>query len=179
VVALIGSLDTEGGLAAIEETAAYEQTAAADEGTAAREGTAADRDAAVGNEAGTAERTEGLSATASLPKFHKELSAGIVSLVLLALLERADEPLYGYQIAKSLESASGDGLPLKQGTLYPVLRSLEAGALLASRVEPSVSGPPRRYYSITTLGREALPLWVHAWVRTKELVDAALEGKVG
>jgi len=170
---LIGSLNTEGGLAATEETAAYEQTAAADGGTAA------DRDTMVGIEGGTAEGAGGLPATASLPKFHKELSAGIVSLVLLALLERADEPLYGYQIAKSLESASGDGLPLKQGTLYPVLRSLEAGALLASRVEPSVSGPPRRYYSITTLGREALPLWRLAWVRTRELVDAALEGRVG
>ena len=81
----------------------------------------------------------------SLRKFKKELSSGIVSLALLALMAHADKPLYGYQIAKELEGF-GDGLPVKQGTLYPVLRSLEAGGLLTSEVEPSVSGPPRRYY---------------------------------
>ena len=87
-------------------------------------------------------------------KFQKELSSGIVSLALLALLARADKPLYGYQIAKELEGF-GEGLPVKQGTLYPVLRSLEAGGLLSSEVEPSVAGPPRRYYSVTEAGRQA------------------------
>jgi len=43
------------------------------------------------------------AAAATLPKFQKELSAGTVSLVLLALLQRVQEPLYGYQIAKRLE----------------------------------------------------------------------------
>ena len=36
-------------------------------------------------------------------KFQKELHAGITSLILLAVLDRADEPMYGYQIAKNLE----------------------------------------------------------------------------
>jgi hypothetical protein len=58
-------------------------------------------------------------AAATLPKFQKELSAGTVSLVLLALLGRAQEPLYGYQIAKRLKGSSLDGLPLKQGTPRP------------------------------------------------------------
>ena len=86
----------------------------------------------------------GGAVAASVRKFQKELS-GIVSLALLALLAHADKPLYGYQIAKELEGFGG-GLPVKQGTLYPVLRSLEAGGLLSSEVEPSVTGPPRRYY---------------------------------
>jgi PadR family transcriptional regulator, regulatory protein PadR len=116
--------------------------------------------------------------SASVRKFQKELSAGIVSLALLALLARAEEPIYGYQIAKELESY-GEGLPVKQGTLYPVLRSLEAGQLLESRVEPSVSGPPRRYYSITDEGRKAIDLWIDTWNRTREFVDAVLEGHRG
>ncbi len=119
------------------------------------------------------------AAAATLPKFQKELSAGTVSLVLLALLRRAEEPLYGYQIAKRLEGASEGRLPLKQGTLYPVLRSLEANGLLVSHVEPSVSGPPRRYYSVTDLGRESLDTWKMAWARTRDFVDAVLEGHLG
>lgn len=108
-------------------------------------------------------------------KFQKELNAGIVSLVLLATLEGSDEPLYGYQIAKRLEGAS-EAVPVKQGTLYPVLRSLEDHGLLAGRVEPSVSGPPRKYYEITAEGRLVLERWRATWARTREFVDSTLEG---
>lgn len=124
-----------------------------------------------------AEDTTGV-VSASVRKFQKELSSGIVSLALLALLAHADKPLYGYQIAKELEGF-GDGLPVKQGTLYPVLRSLEAGGLLISEVEPSVSGPPRRYYSVTEEGRRAIVLWQGSWIRTREFIDAVLEGHRG
>ena len=109
-------------------------------------------------------------------KFHKELSAGIVSLVLLAVLARAKAPMYGYQIAKQLD-ATGEGvLSGKQSALYPVLRNLEAAGLLASEVEPSVAGPPRRYYRITPLGNRVLPEWTYAWIATRDFVNTVLEG---
>lgn len=116
---------------------------------------------------------------ALLRKFQKELNAGTVSLVLLAILARSDEPLYGYQIAKRLEGAWQQGTPVKQGTLYPVLRSMEENGLLRSTVEPSVSGPPRKYYSITDAGHAVLGEWKQAWARTREFVDQTLEGNVG
>ncbi len=116
--------------------------------------------------------------SASVRKFQKELSAGIVSLALMALLVRAGKPLYGYQIAKELEGF-GDGMPVKQGTLYPVLRSLEAGGLLSSEVEPSVTGPPRRYYKVTEEGLQAIGVWRGTWQRTREFIDAVLEGHRG
>lgn len=116
---------------------------------------------------------------AILRKFRKELNSGIVSLVLLAILDRSDEPLYGYQIAKSIEGTWQEGAQVKQGTLYPVLRSMEENGLLVSRVEPSVSGPPRKYYSITEQGRAVLAEWKEAWSRARDFVDATLEGNVG
>ena len=81
---------------------------------------------------------------AQLKKFQKELSAGTVSLALLAVLARAAEPLYGYLIAKRLEQVGEGVLSGKQSALYPVLRNLEGAGLLESHVEPSVAGPPRR-----------------------------------
>lgn len=114
--------------------------------------------------------------TAQIRKFQKELNAGTSSLVLLSVLSRSKEPMYGYQIAKLLEE-SGPEIPMmKQGTLYPVLRSLEENSLLESTVEPSVSGPPRRYYKITVSGREALAEWLEIWKQTKKFVDANLKG---
>jgi len=115
--------------------------------------------------------------SASVRKFQKELSSGIVSLALLALLSNVGRPLYGYQIAKELEGYGE--VPVKQGTLYPVLRSLEAGGLLTSEVEPSVTGPPRRYYRVTEEGLQAIGLWRGSWTRTREFVDAVLGGHRG
>ncbi|HEV2213539.1 MAG TPA: PadR family transcriptional regulator [Gammaproteobacteria bacterium] len=109
-------------------------------------------------------------------KFQKELNAGIVSLVLLSILAAAREPLYGYQIAKQLERDGDSNAIMKQGTLYPVLRALCAGGFLDSKVEPSVSGPPRRYYHITEAGREVLAQWKTAWVSTRDFVDSILRG---
>ncbi|MBN2171880.1 MAG: helix-turn-helix transcriptional regulator [Candidatus Krumholzibacteriota bacterium] len=108
-------------------------------------------------------------------KFQRELNSGATSLVLLSILARAQEPLYGYQIAKQLDAGS-EGPAAKVGALYPVLRSLERSGLLASRVEPSVSGPPRRYYRITRAGRGALERWLAIWERNRRFVDAVIGG---
>ena len=108
--------------------------------------------------------------------FQKELNAGTAAVVLLSILDRADKPMYGYQIAKHIETSVED-MPMTQGALYPVLRSLESSGLLESEVEPSVSGPPRRYYKITESGHETLERWIEIWSQTKIFVDTILEGE--
>jgi PadR family transcriptional regulator PadR len=112
----------------------------------------------------------------AVKKFQKELNGGTASLVLLGVLDKAEGPMYGYQIAKLIESRTRDVDIMKQGALYPVLRSLESAGLLASEVEPSVSGPPRRYYRITASGRQALGKWAEIWEQTRGLVEAVLKG---
>ena len=111
-----------------------------------------------------------------LRKFQKELSTGTVSLALLAVLARASEPMYGYLIAKELERVGDGVLSGKQSALYPVLRNLEGAGLLDSFVEPSMTGPPRRYYRITGAGREVLRDWAAAWRATRDSVDSVLSG---
>ena len=117
-----------------------------------------------------------VDSSAPIKKFQKELNAGIASLVLLSVLSKSEEPMYGYQIAKLLEEYSGDASFMKQGALYPVLHSLENNDLLESKVEPSISGPPRRYYRITPEGREMLVIWQGVWKQMKSFVDRAIKG---
>ena len=122
---------------------------------------------------------EGVGMTEISPqtkKFQKELNAGTSSLVLLSVLSRSKAAMYGYQIAKLLEESGPDVPIMKHGTLYPVLRSLEENGLLESTVEPSVSGPPRRYYTITNDGQSTLLEWLEIWKLTKKYVDANLKG---
>lgn len=104
-------------------------------------------------------------------KFQRDLNAGLVALVLLGVMAETDEDLYGYDIAKRLQRAR-QGEPLfKEGTIYPVLRSLAASGWLSSRIVPSYSGPPRRYYRITDNGRAVLAEWRVVWRDTRDFVD--------
>jgi PadR family transcriptional regulator PadR len=109
-------------------------------------------------------------------KFQKEINSGITALVLLATVNRSMEQLYGYQIAKQLELKNMEVSMVKQGALYPVLRSLENSGLLQSQVEPSVSGPPRKYYKVTEDGKNTLVRWTNIWKNTKLFVDSVIEG---
>lgn len=52
---------------------------------------------------------------------------------------------------------------------------LSAAGLLDSYVEPSVSGPPRRYYTITQAGHAALRQWKEAWASTRDFVDSIMK----
>ncbi|MCM2311411.1 MAG: PadR family transcriptional regulator [Steroidobacteraceae bacterium] len=108
-------------------------------------------------------------------KFQRELGAGLTSLVLLSVLADAPGDLYGYEIARLLTGEAEGASPFKQGALYPVLRNMSAAGLLSSRVVPSYSGPPRRYYRITPLGREVLGSWRATWADTRDFVDSIVE----
>ncbi len=108
-------------------------------------------------------------------KFQKDLNGGLVGLVLLAVLDRSTEDLYGYEIAKRLAGANDGTSIFKEGTIYPVLRALSAASLLTSRIVPSYSGPPRRYYRITAEGRSVLAEWASIWTATRSFVDRFME----
>ena len=108
-------------------------------------------------------------------KFQKDLNGGLVGLVLLAVLERSGEDLYGYEIAKRIAGANEGSSLFKDGSIYPVLRQLSANELLTSRIVPSYSGPPRRYYRITMKGREVLAEWKRIWHNTVSFAGRFIE----
>lgn len=114
---------------------------------------------------------EDTTAEAQSRKFQRELAAGLTALVLLSVLAEAEDDLYGYEIARRLSADDAPAAPFKQGALYPVLRNMSGAGLLSSRVVPSYSGPPRRYYRITPLGRDVLAAWRETWLSTRAFVD--------
>lgn len=127
------------------------------------------------------QKTEGSSmrdeGTGGDPKFEKNLISGIISLILLAITERSKEPLYGYRIWKEMETRENGKISLKQGTIYPVLRSLKKEGLLESEIRASESGPARKYYWITAKGKETLKIWKESWCHTKDFVEKILGGE--
>ncbi len=97
-----------------------------------------------------------------------ELRRGVI---VLAVLSQLDEEQYGYSLLKRL---SDQGLDVDQGTLYPLLRRLEAQGLLAS-VWKLEEARPRRYYVISPEGRQLLPRLKEEWNNIVDLMGKMLE----
>jgi PadR family transcriptional regulator PadR len=70
--------------------------------------------------------------------------------LVLAVLSQLHEEQYGYSLKKLLAER---GLEIDEGTLYPLLRRLEAQGLLRSRWRVE-DGRPRRYYRASPLGEQ-------------------------
>ena len=66
----------------------------------------------------------------------------------MALLQQRD--CYGYEISELLLQK----IPMAEGTVYPILRKLKSDGLLKTYLQEESGGPPRKYYSLTQLGRQ-------------------------
>lgn len=92
----------------------------------------------------------------NLENMLQELRRG---LIMLAVLSQLGKQQYGYALLKLL---ADKGLAVDQGTLYPLLRRLEAQGLLQS-VWNVDEGRPRRYYVISSEGKKVLPQLKNEW----------------
>ena len=87
-------------------------------------------------------------------KFERELLKGVAPVVVLEILSRGR--MYGYELSEAIGAKSENILTLGQGTLYPLLYNLEAEKLVKGQWETASSGRERKYYSITSKGKEKL-----------------------
>jgi PadR family transcriptional regulator PadR len=104
-----------------------------------------------------------------------DLLRGNVPTLILAVL--GDGRRHGYAIARDIERRSNDALRLREGSLYPALRLLEADGLVTSEWEPRESGAARRVYSITEAGRTELARRTRSWRDFVEAIDGVLGGQ--
>jgi len=89
-----------------------------------------------------------------MDNFKKQFNKGILELIILKLLN--DENHYGYSLISEIKKQSSETIELKDGTLYPILYRLEDSEKIESYWETSNEGrgKPRKYYRITTKGKE-------------------------
>ncbi|MGA1848120.1 MAG: PadR family transcriptional regulator [Thermoplasmatota archaeon] len=104
-------------------------------------------------------------------KFNRELKTGLLGMVLLDVINRSPEPLYGYRIIKEIEKLSDGRFVLPEGTVYPILNSLETRGLLMSEWGKGSEGPRRKYYSMTPTGRELLSEILSDWRNVSRTIE--------
>ncbi len=97
-----------------------------------------------------------------------DLRRGVLVLAVLSQLRSAE---YGYSLRQALAAR---GMPIEEGTLYPLLRRLEGQGLLASewRIE---DGPPRRYYRLSPPGERLYRDLTKSWRGLVATMDRLLD----
>lgn len=96
-----------------------------------------------------------------------ELHRGTLTLAVLSQLGSAK---YGYALLQDLEAK---GLPMEPGSLYPLLRRLEAQGVLESQWDTS-EARPRKYYILSSRGKELYERLALEWKRLNHCVSALL-----
>jgi PadR family transcriptional regulator len=86
-----------------------------------------------------------------------QLKKGVLDLCVLALL--AHQESYAYEIASTLAASVDMG----EGTIYPLMRRMQNDGLVSTRLAESSSGPPRKYYQLTSSGHAAFEAQKREW----------------
>ena len=108
-------------------------------------------------------------------KISKELIKGSTGIMILKVL--AEEESYGYEIVQKLSRLSENVFQLNEGTLYPILHTLEKEKYLVSFRRESETGRERKYYRITDAGRLFLMSKIEEWNLFASSVSRVLKGE--
>lgn len=105
-------------------------------------------------------------------KIEKSLLSGSTPMLILALLSDGDK--YGYEMIEQLAQRSNNTFQLKEGTLYPLLHTLEKEGFVRSYSKIAPSGRERKYYQLTRSGRANLEHKEEEWNLFSQKVNAVL-----
>lgn len=101
-----------------------------------------------------------------------DVSPQIIELIVLSMLNQKDS--YAYE----LNTVLVDLIHISESTLYPVLRRLNK-ELLVETYDKAINGRNRRYYSITSNGKEELKRLLDDWINFREVIESLIFQKDG
>ena len=99
-----------------------------------------------------------------------QMRRGMLEFCILLII--AKKKKYATEIIDELKLAD---LIVVEGTLYPLLSRLRLGGLLTHSWEESISGPPRKYYSLSPKGEETLGSLKHTWSTLNKSINHLLK----
>ena len=88
---------------------------------------------------------------------NSQFKKGVLELIVLIAVNKKD--IYGYELVLEVSKV----IEVNEGTIYPLLRRLTNDTYFETYLVESSEGPPRKYYKITTSGKERLKELKKAW----------------
>ncbi len=106
-----------------------------------------------------------------LAQWEETYKKGLFSFWLLLLL--AQRKAYPYEIKAAIKEMSRDTINADENSIYRSLNRLADSGIVDSEVVPSETGPSRRYFFLTDLGRELLIRFISRNILVFEQPDVA------
>lgn len=101
-----------------------------------------------------------------------QMKKGVLDLCILSIASK--EAVYPSDIIQKLKTAD---LIVVEGTLYPILTRLKILDFWNTIGKESNAGPPRKYFTITDSGKEALQILSTSWMQFVQGVNQSLQNK--
>lgn len=99
----------------------------------------------------------------------RQYKRGVIELCVLSMLYQRD--CYGYDVSEYISRY----IQIADGTVYPILRKLKNGGMVTTYLSEDSGGPPRKYYSLTELGKEEYLSAKAEWLGFVKSVEKILE----
>jgi len=100
---------------------------------------------------------------------NSQFKKGILELCVLSLVKSRD--YYGYELVEEISKK----IDIAEGTVYPILRRLTQESYFETYLQESNSGPPRKYYRITKLGRSVQTEQMVMWKDFNKSINSLLK----
>ena len=99
---------------------------------------------------------------------NSQFKKGVLELCVLSTISRKD--CYGYELVETIS----ENIEISEGTIYPLLRKLVKQEYCTTYLKESQEGPPRKYYTLTDLGKQMKDNLIKEWYEFTESVDNIL-----
>lgn len=100
-----------------------------------------------------------------------QFKKGVLELCVLSILSRKD--CYGYELVNEISQ----NISISEGTIYPLLRRLMNDGMFTTYLKESSEGPPRKYYTLTEIGRREQKALVAEWELFNVGVSSIIKGE--
>ncbi len=94
-----------------------------------------------------------------------QMKKGLLEFCILSIISRGE--VYPSDISSELRES---GMPVLEGTLYPLLTRLKNAGYLEYRWVESVSGPPRKYFKMSEHGETFYQSLRQTWLEISTAV---------
>ncbi len=93
-----------------------------------------------------------------LTKWEETYKKGLLSFwILMILYER---PSYPYEMSAEITEISQGTISVDDNSIYRALNRFESVGIVRSELQQSSTGPQRRYYSLTDMGKRLLAKFI-------------------
>ncbi|HKI00025.1 MAG TPA: helix-turn-helix transcriptional regulator [Candidatus Sulfotelmatobacter sp.] len=103
-------------------------------------------------------------------RIRSKIARGSGELAILAIL--AEQPLYGFEIAKQIGERTGGALQFTLASLYPLLYEMEKRGWVEGHWQANQAGRDRRYYRLTPSGKRQLAPLRQEWRSFFQALDS-------